>query len=111
MGYYMDNRETDLVIKEENIEKAVKALNELGSTAYHLSWVDENGDILEVDQNVKKGTTPTYNGATPTKASDETYDYTFSGWTPEIKSVTSDVTYKAVFAAKEKNNNDGIKNS
>lgn len=58
---------------------------------YTVVW--KNGDtVLETDTNVPKGTTPEYNGSTPTKA-----NHAFIGWTPEIASVTADVTYQAVF--------------
>ena len=41
MGYYMNNRAVEgFIIKEENIEKAVKALNDLGKSNIKLSWVD-----------------------------------------------------------------------
>lgn len=58
---------------------------------YTVVW--KNGDtVLETDTDVPEGTTPEYNGSTPTKA-----NHTFIGWTPEITSVTADVTYQAVF--------------
>ena len=42
-------------------------------------------------------TVPTYNGDTPTKASDDGYEYTFSDWSPEISAVKGDITYYAQF--------------
>ena len=45
---------------------------------------------------------PAYSGETPTKASDDSYDYEFVGWTPEIDKVTGDIIYKAPFKAIEK---------
>ena len=68
---------------------------------YTVTW--KNGDdVLETDENVAEGATPTYDGTTPTKASDKYYDYTFSGWTPAVAPVTEDVTYTAQFTATAK---------
>ena len=64
---------------------------------YTITWKDDNGTTLETDTEVILGTTPTYNGATPTKASTAQYSYTFKGWSPTVVAATADKTYTATY--------------
>ena len=64
---------------------------------YTVTWKDENGEVLETDENVPYGTTPEYNGETPTKQEDQQYTYEFSGWDKEFESVTEDIVCTATY--------------
>ncbi|MCH5180137.1 MAG: hypothetical protein J1F32_02845 [Erysipelotrichales bacterium] len=65
---------------------------------YTVTWINDNGDILEVDSNVKEGTIPTYDGETPTKVGNAQYSYVFAGWDHEIVEVYENTTYTATFS-------------
>lgn len=40
---------------------------------------------------------PVYTGETLSKEAEGAYTYTFSGWSPKLQPVSSDITYTAVF--------------
>ena len=66
---------------------------------YNVIWRNWDGSWLDISRdlyNVK----PTYEGPNPpVRPSDDSYFYVFAGWTPEIKVVTEDAEYTAVYTA------------
>lgn len=66
---------------------------------YTVTWKNDNGDVLKTDSNIKEGSVPAYDGATPTKSADEQYSYVFAGWEPQVSEVHADVTYTATFTS------------
>lgn len=66
---------------------------------FTIVWKNYDGTVLETDEGVVKDTTPTYDGATPTKPATAEYTYTFTGWNPEVKPAKKDQIYTAQFEA------------
>lgn len=64
---------------------------------FTVTWLNYDGSVLELDENVQAGEMPSYDGATPEKAPVDKYVYIFDGWTPEISAVTNHVIYTAVY--------------
>ncbi len=67
------------------------------STLRSYTVAFKNGSTTLQSTAVAYGTTPKFNGNTPTKASTAKYTYMFAGWSPSVVSVTSEATYTAVF--------------
>ncbi len=66
---------------------------------FTVTWENEDGSELEVDQNVEWGSMPSYDGETPTKESTAQYDYEFTGWDPEVAIASEDTSYTAQYQA------------
>ena len=73
------------------------------TNTYTITWKNYDGTVLETDTSVAYGTTPSYDATTPTKESTNQYSYAFTGWAPEMSSVTGDATYTAQFSEKDLN--------
>ena len=84
-----DNPRSILVMGDSSLT-AIFAINK-----YAITF--KNGNEILQSIEVEHGVVPTYNGATPTKAVDAQYTYTFAGWSPEIVAATEDATYLATF--------------
>ena len=72
-------------------------------TGYDVTWVNENGNLLQLDRKVAEGTTPTYRGNTPIKSEDEENTYVFDGWSPAVHPVDEAIVYTATYRAVPKN--------
>jgi len=68
---------------------------------YQVTWANWNGEVLETDLNVEYGATPIYNGTTPTRPEDSQYICTFDKWSPEVSTVTGNITYTAQYTRVE----------
>lgn len=63
---------------------------------YTITWKNGDGSVLKTET-VEENVTPSYSGTTPTKADDDNYSYTFSGWTPAPSAAQADATYTPTF--------------
>lgn len=63
---------------------------------YTIKWCNYDGTVLETDT-ATEGETPVYNGATPARAEDSQYTYTFKGWNKTVVAAVADATYTAVY--------------
>lgn len=112
-GYAPLNGKTTLTVKNskgENVEIPFPIpAGKVTPTTFTVTWKSQDGNTeLEKDENVAKNSKPSYDGATPTKAEDDMYTYTFVGWAlsdgqetgtsaADLPNVTADVTYYAAF--------------
>lgn len=62
---------------------------------YTVKWLIDGYTACE--KQYKYGETPVYDGEEPVRASTAEFDFTFSGWSPEMSEVTGDITYTALF--------------
>lgn len=64
---------------------------------YTVTWLNDDGSVLETDNNVLSGTVPSYDGGIPVKAGTPEYSYVFVGWTPSVDVVGADAVYTATY--------------
>lgn len=86
--------------KNEDFQMPAENVTITGSweiNRYTVTWIDEDGTVLELDEEVEHGSMPSYDGEEPVKEADSNYTYSFEGWTPEVSEVTGDITYQASY--------------
>lgn len=67
---------------------------------FTITWKDWDGSILET-YSVPYGTQAEWLTTNPTREKTIDYTYDFTGWSPALGKVTSDVTYTATYEAKQ----------
>lgn len=86
----------------DNVTENLEVYAQFTETAkqYDITFLNYDGTQLSKVK-VPYGETPAYNG-TPTRQSDETHDYVFSGWDPALAAVSGEATYTAQFRMVDK---------
>ena len=67
---------------------------------YTITFTNWDGTTLQTIQ-VEEGQTPVYTGSTPSRPSDDQYNYIFNGWTPTLEPAYDDIEYTASYTATE----------
>lgn len=105
-GYTYTFREWNFTADEINCvtkRMAIIAQYDAHERSYAVTYQNEDGTVLQEISKVKfSQITTAYTAATPTKASDEYYDYTFASWTITCNSDDSTAVATATFTAKLK---------
>lgn len=65
-----------------------------------ITWKDYDGTVLETYE-VPYGTQAEWLSTNPTREPSDDYTYDFTGWSPALGKVTSDVTYMATYEEKQ----------
>ena len=108
-GWY-DAAGNEVTTWPEKVTESATYTAKFSRNQFTVTWMN-GGETLETDKGVLYGTAPSYDKATPTKASTDSTDYTFAGWSEdpnataaeakqvsELPAVTKDVTYYAIFS-------------
>ena len=64
---------------------------------FTVTWENADGTTLAVQEGVRAGRVPQYQGALPVKSTEGAKYFCFDGWSPKPTALTSNVTYRATF--------------
>lgn len=98
--YYRDSEGKETLIRGKSFKMPMGDITVIAvtDTSFHTVKFVSDGKIVTSYQ-LPYGKTPTPPTEAPKKPSDGEYNYTFVGWSPEIRPVDGDITYTAVFDA------------
>ena len=99
--YVFTGWDKEIVPATENVDYKAQFQAIPKVTYYTIRFLNWDNKVLEESQ-VAENTVPTYSGNTPVREEDETYTYTFKGWSPVPTAATKDQDYKAEFTANKK---------
>mgnify|MGYP004649272133 CR=1 FL=1 len=85
--------------RDFDLESEVTLYASWSADKFDIKFVNYDGTVLR-NGKVDYGIKPVFDGDEPTRPSDDSCEYTFSGWSPEISEVTADATYTAQFTEK-----------
>lgn len=107
-GWYIDEEDSRYTAQTNEQRKKYDDYANIGGTGKvyliaaaslaKITFTDEDGNVIYAESWHPHGT-PAHQIPLPKaeKASDDTYDYIFEAWRPEIKDVTGHATYTAIF--------------
>lgn len=109
-GWYIDGKDSRYTAQTNEQRKKYEGYADIGGTGEvyliaaanpalaKITFTDEDGNVIYAESWHPHGT-PAHQIPLPKaeKASDDTYDYIFEAWIPEIKDVTGHATYTATF--------------
>ena len=85
---------TSIAVKED---AEYVAIFEATVREYTVTFAYDAYNVIKVITGVKAGTSVTYSGATPTKAFDDNYHYSFKGWSGSTSNILKDTYVTAQF--------------
>ena len=99
-----DSEPSPLVSETQDSFTYTAVFTPLHHVAFCRAWYSEEDPDWTRAETVKEGEIPVYTGETPTRPDDDSYYYTFSGWSPEPEpfNENSPYTFYATFAAHAK---------
>ena len=98
-GWYRENTLTNAYNFEDGVIDNITLYAKWNVDTYTITWKNDDGTTLETDATAECGSTPSYDGATPTKAATAQYTYTFDKWSPDVVAVSANATYTATYSS------------